>query len=91
MRNSVFYCQKNENIEYYASKKKKKKQLITKDSNSCEPLMSINDGNAVGGNVENSVDIKLLAVFDICMRKKEENKRKNRQFNHSLPLKRSGF
>lgn len=38
---------------------------ITSDSRSCDPLMSINDGNAVGGNVENNVEIKLFAVFVI--------------------------
>lgn len=40
-------------------------KIFTNDSRSCDPRISINDGNAVGGKVENSVDIKLFAVFDI--------------------------
>lgn len=40
-------------------------RMLTNDSRSCDPLISINDGNAVGGNVENNVDIKLFVVFDI--------------------------
>lgn len=39
--------------------------MHTSDSRSCEPRISINDGKAVGGKVENSVEIKLFAVFDI--------------------------
>lgn len=39
--------------------------MFTNDSRSCEPLISISDGNAVGGNVENNVDSKLFVVFDI--------------------------
>lgn len=39
--------------------------MFTNDSRSCEPLISISDGNAVGGNVENNVDNKLFVVFDI--------------------------
>lgn len=39
--------------------------MHTSDSRSCEPRISINDGKAVGGKVENNVEIKLFAVFDI--------------------------
>lgn len=38
--------------------------VLTSDNNSCEPLISINEVKAEGGNDENNVDIKLFVGTD---------------------------
>lgn len=38
--------------------------VLTSDNNNCEPLISINDVKAEGGNDENNVDIKLFVGTD---------------------------
>lgn len=59
--------------------------LLTSESRSCEPLISINDGNAVGGNVENNVEIKLFAVFVVILKiQRKKNKKISKKY-YALP------
>lgn len=39
-------------------------RVLTSDNSNCEPLISINDVKAEGGNDENNVDIKLFVGTD---------------------------